>query len=420
MEELFEACFGQSSRIPIHIMAIPRVLFISEAVTLAHFARPMVLAKALRETANHSVLVACDRRYRHFAEQAGFDRIDISSIPSEKFLDALAKGNPLYDEATLEAYVEEDLRIIDTVEPDLIVGDFRLSLSVSARLRNIPYAAIANAYWSPFAKRENFPIPDLPVTRILGPRPAQFVFDRIRPMIFKLHARPLNQVRKKHGLPRLGGLLEVYTDADHVLYADVPMLAPTVELPANHHYLGAIVWSPPAPLPSWWNEIDPAKPSIFLSMGSSGRADLLAEVARSLSDLDCNLLVATAGRAHLDALPANAWAADYLPGVMAASKSDLIVCNGGSPAIHQALSQGKPVLGIPSNMDQYLAMEQVCRRRAGRLIRSIAASGARVREEAKNILGDDSYHMAANLIRQEIVGTNPEKNFCDFVARIFQ
>ena len=55
--------------------------------------------------------------------------------------------------------------MIREVEPDVVVGDFRLSLSVSARVAGVPYLAITNAYWSPYA-RQRFPLPELPVVRM--------------------------------------------------------------------------------------------------------------------------------------------------------------------------------------------------------------------------------------------------------------
>ena len=48
-----------------------------------------------------------------------------------------------YDAETLKRYVDADLAIIRQAQPDLIIGDFRLSLSVSARLAGVPYATIS-------------------------------------------------------------------------------------------------------------------------------------------------------------------------------------------------------------------------------------------------------------------------------------
>ena len=46
-----------------------------------------------------------------------------------------------------------------------------------------------------------------------------------------------------------------------------------------------------------------------------------------------------------------------------------VICNGGSPTCYQAFSAGVPVIGIASNLDQYLNMRAVENANAGVLIR---------------------------------------------------
>src|SRR3989442_11980371 len=123
-----------------------RILFIAEAVTLAHVTRPFVLARSL-EPAEFEVHFACASRFDFVFLKAGFRRWKINSIPTQSFLDALRAGSRPYNRRTLERYVDEDLELIETVHPDLIVGDFRLSLAVSGPISKVPYAALTNAYW---------------------------------------------------------------------------------------------------------------------------------------------------------------------------------------------------------------------------------------------------------------------------------
>src|SRR5690606_3422559 len=147
---------------------------------------------------------------------------------------------------------------------DLVVGDFRLSLAVSAPLRNVPYAAVVNAYWSPYACT-GYPVPDLPMTRFLGVNIAQRIFDVSRSIVFGMHARPLNQVRRRYGLPPLrADLRDAYTWGDYTLYADIPEIVPMHDLPAHHYYLGPVFWSTRTPLPNWWNGLPDSKPVVFL------------------------------------------------------------------------------------------------------------------------------------------------------------
>ncbi|HEX8204362.1 MAG TPA: glycosyltransferase [Isosphaeraceae bacterium] len=373
-----------------------RVLFVSEAVTLAHVARPFVLSRGLDPTRYETILAAAPRYEALFGDWVAGAR-PIRSIPSEQFLGALARGQPVYDAATLGAYVREDLEVIRETAPDVVVGDFRLSLSVSARVAGVPYLTVTNAYWSPYA-HQRFPMPELPLSRRLGVGAARVLFDAVRPLAFALHTRPLNRVRRDYGLPSLGlDLRRVYTDADWTLYADVPELAPTVGLPAHHHYLGPILWSPDGEPPAWWAEVPRDRPAVYVTLGSSGRGALLDAALEALAPLPVSVLAATvrSGAGAGAGVPENAWVAPFLPGREAAARARLVLCNGGSPATHQALAVGTPVLGLAGNMDQHLNMVGIERRGAGRLLRSEHARPAAIRATVAAMLDDPKWAEAA-------------------------
>ena len=251
-----------------------RVLFVAEAVTLAHITRPLVLAQSLNPQ-YFDIHFACAPGKDFLFSGTTFTRWPIQSIPEERFLRALAKGTPIYDLRTLEDYVENDLQILDQVKPDLVVGDFRLSLAVSAPLRKTTYVALVNAHWSPFSTEKRFPVPEIRLTRMLGVHLASALFHRVQPLVFAYHAAPMNRLRKRHGLAALGNLLNIYTYADYALYADVPSLVQTVDLPPNHRYIGPIFWSPSIDVPSWWNTLEDSKPIIYTTLGSSGQVQVL-------------------------------------------------------------------------------------------------------------------------------------------------
>lgn len=340
--------------------------------------------------------MACDSRYQRFLEAEPWHTCALNSISSPQFLQALASGNPVYDTATLRGYVREDIQLIEKIKPDLIVGDFRLSLSVSARLVGIPYIAITNAYWSPHYARKGFPLPVLPMTKILPLPVARMIFRLARPLAFGLHCIPLNRVRQENGLPSLGtDLRRVYTDADYTLYADTPELFPTEKLPDKHRYLGPILWSPPVQEPEWWDRLPTDKPVVYLTLGSSGQARLLPSVLEALADLPVTVIVATAGAAIPQHFPTNVNIADYLPGTEAAKRSKLVICNGGSPTSQQAIAAGVPVLGIASNMDQFLNMEAIVWKGGGRVLRSDRASTGEIRAAVTEMLASQSYVLAA-------------------------
>lgn len=394
-----------------------RVLFFAEAVTLAHVARPLVLAKAL-DVSRYEVHFACADRFDFCFAGANFRRWPIQSMPPDRFLQKLAAGTRLYDENLLRRYVDEDLRLIDAVRPDLIVGDFRLSLAVSATVRKVPYTAITNAHWSPYSAVSHFPLPDHPLARFIGISAASLLFRLFQPAVFAFHADPLNRLRRKHSLPPLGNLRHVYSHGDYTLYADTPGLVPTSGLPDNHRYIGPILWSPEIKLPAWWDAVPTDKPCIYVTLGSSGRVDVLPAVIEALGQMPIYVLLATAGRAALGVLPSNVFAAEYLPGSQAAARSRLVVCNGGSATVYQALAQGVPVLGIASNMDQHLTMSAVCNAKAGLLVRCGNATRRIVKYCAETLLLDLAYRTGAEQVAQEFASFDAPSRFGAFVREI--
>jgi UDP:flavonoid glycosyltransferase YjiC (YdhE family) len=397
----------------------PRILFIAEAVTLAHVARPAVLAQSLDPTL-YEVYFASDPRYSELLPDVVFAQRQIHSIPGQQVLEALAKGRPVYDVATLQAYVREDLKLLREIRPDVVVGDFRLSLAVSARHAGILYLAICNAYWSPYASQQ-FPLPELPFTRWVGLPIGRFLFRIARPLAFARHAVPLNRVRQDYDLPGLGfDLRRTYTEADHALYADIPELVPTFGLPANHHYLGPILWSPAVNPPAWWGDVPADRPVIYVTLGSSGQSELLETVLEALSDLPVFVIAATAGRSSLNEVPANARLADYLPGCAAAKRASIVICNGGSPTTQQALAAGTPLLGIASNLDQFLNMEAVRRVGAGELLRAGSADEQMIRGTTQRILSCPGYGKAARQLAGVLANYDAPNRFQLILGKVLK
>ena len=376
-----------------------RVLMFAEAVSLAHVARPVALARALDPT-RYEVMLACDPRYAAFASGGHWQRVDLHSIPGEQFTRALARGAPVYDLATLEAYAAQDAALIAAFRPDLIVGDFRLSLSVSARVARVPYLAIANAYWSPYY-RGGYKLPVLPMTRFLPLPVAAALFSAFRPLAFAMHCQPMNQLRKRHGLPTLGhDLRRVYTDADHHLVPDLAALYPLDAPPGQCSYTGPLMWSPSLPLPSWGSEPVPqGQATVYVTLGSSGPAALLATVLQALQGMPLRVLASTAGAPTPPGLSDNVRAAPYLPGDAAAACSQLVICNGGSLTTQQALAAGVPVLGLASNMDQFLNMAPIEAAGAGRTLRADRVSPALIRAACQQLLASDAAAAAARRLQ---------------------
>lgn len=94
--------------------------------------------------------------------------------------------------------------------------------------------------------------------------------------------------------------------------------------------------------------------------------------------------------------------ARYVPGQAAAARADLVICNGGSATVYQALAAGTPVLGIPSNLDQYLMMEYVRRSGAGDYLRAGTTSRTSVTELCERLLDTPAFRDHAGRLQAAI------------------
>jgi len=372
------------------------VLFVSENITLAQIVRLLALARELR-TDRYDVHFACGPGHDWLFNDRAFRRWPLFTLPGADALAALAKGQRLYDERTLERYVADELSVIEAVKPDVIVGDFRLSLAVSTKVTGVHCASLINAYWSPYAERDAFPMPDHPLVRLFGVELAERYFPRALPHVFAHFAAPLNSVRKRHGLAP-ASLLEQLCFGDTVLYADIPELCPLESAPPTHVFLGAVPWAPSMPLPPDIADSDSALPLVYVTLGSSGDRGALPAVLDGLAELPIRGVLATAGKPPPSRIPGNFRVFDYVPGDELCRRAQLVVTNGGSSTGYQALAAGVPVLGLASNLDQYLAMKAITRVGAGSTLRAASADAKQVRTAAVRLIEDHGMRTRAREI----------------------
>ncbi len=384
-----------------------RILFVGEALTLSHISRLHVLAKTL-DPARYEVHIAAPPTAvaRLVLRDSPFRTWRVTSITEQAFAQRLRRGLPLWKIGELEREVVSDRRLLREVQPDLVVSDMRVSMSTSAQLEGVRHAATVNAQWSDYAAPVRQPPPETlfsPYIPGLTPR----YFDLVRPLAFWLYTRPINQLRRRHGLDSFGWRTgRALHGGDDVLYLDAPgIVRMKADLPSNHHFVGPAMWSPTVGFPPWWEDLDAGDPVIYVGMGSSGKLGALPTILRALAGTKYRVAAAVGGRRTSLELPANAYVAPFLPGDQLARRSTIVISNGGTPGTYQALAEGRPVLGIPQNLDQHMTMATLAHLGATLSIRSDWLSVRAVRQAVERLAGEPAFASgaarAADLIRAD-------------------
>lgn len=397
--------------------ATVRVLFVSESVTLAHVVRLVTLAKSLPPS-RFEVHLASDSRYWSTLGELPFRMHQIESMPAAKFEEAISTGETIFDEDTLTRYLEVDRDLIEGLRPNIVVGDFRLSLGVSTRLHKIPYINLTNAYWSPSCSVRQV-VPEYEAVKVVGAFLGQIFFNMLKRQGLARHVAPVNSLRRKHGLAVLPEDFRwALTDGDLTLFSDVPAVVPIPNPRPHERFIGPVPWSPPCSLPSWWSEFEAMAarklPVIYLTLGSSGPPELLPEIVKMLGVLEAIVVVSTAGRIEIET-SGRVFSAPLLPGDRIAELASVIICNGGSPTAYQGLAAGRPVVGLATNMDQFLNMAAIEDAGGGVLLRSKSTSARRLQEAVRSILKSSSYRENVSRIQDDIVRHPWQTRFHDAI-----
>jgi UDP:flavonoid glycosyltransferase YjiC (YdhE family) len=387
-----------------------RILFFAHAVTMAHFARPLKWIEWL-DTELLDIYLASHPKFKNLSQKAGITFVDITCIEAAEFERIVVNAEPIYDSKTFEAHISEDIRIIEKIRPDLVIGDFRHSLTVSCRLRKVKYINLTNAYWHPEI-RLRFPLPEAPIVRLLGEGVANKLLRPFLPLALKVSffkmAFLLRKSFKKVNLT-FTDYRQVIIDGDITLYCDTPELVPLKTQLSHEKFVGPLIWSMPVALPEWWGSLDPEKRRIFITLGSSGHADSWPMIIQALGKLDAQIIVALAGKRPKLPMLHNVFVADFLPIEPVCQRADLVICNGGSPLVHSALSYGVPAIGIVCNNDQLLNMAHVQKCGAGLMLRFWNLSEEKLTDAVNEILHNPKYLKHAKTIQAEFEAINNKR-----------
>jgi UDP:flavonoid glycosyltransferase YjiC (YdhE family) len=390
-----------------------RVLIVAEAVTLAHSARCAALALGLAER-GHEVLVAGAVP----ASQGHHPRVRWLPLPNigpARFVRALRSGQSPYSARVLQDYLSADRALIAEQSPEAVIADFRPTAVTAAQAAGVRALALVNAYWTPRYAAEvlhgRYPLPVLPLSGLVPLRLAERLFHTFAPSAMQRQARPWHAQRQALGLPLEGcSLAHAYAAADACLHPDLPSMfqppPPAHRAPVHPvgHFLGALMWSPLVPNPAWWSQLDGKRPAVYINLGSSGAAAALPRILQAVEQETWQCFAAASGVG----LPGSrALIAPLIHGQRACERADLVINNGGSMGCQQAFAAGKPILGIASNMDQFLNMQAVERAGAGLCLRADRLKPETVRHACCRLLAESSFAEASARLGREQASLDP-------------
>ena len=372
---------------------------------LAHVTRTLEVGRALYHCFGHRIVFCCDGPYAHIARDAGFEVRPVFTVDREITMKLARRFGPCglsWWRGACEESFESDLQAIDAIRPDAVVGDMRWSLATSARVAGVPYIAIANACWTSFfTERIQLPEGHFLANLVGGPL-ARAAFPTLARLMQSYYALGYTKIRRSYRLPRLHTLYEAI-EGDITLLADLPEFMPVrPDTPLSYRHTGPLLWDAKMALPPWFSKLQPGRPTIYFTMGSTGDSRFFAEAVRVFGDTEFQVLITTGGLAEVPGPPDNVFVAKYAPGEALMTASDVVVSHGGNGTVYQALSRGVPIIGFASIFDQEINLRRVHALGVGIHMSRVRYDGPSLRRAVTTILGDPTYRERSRRLADRI------------------
>jgi UDP:flavonoid glycosyltransferase YjiC (YdhE family) len=397
---------------------IPRsvVLFMPEGSILAHVGRTVAIANAMDPAALDIRFAASGPH----ADKIGPARWPVAPVYTQdrsELLGRLKTGGSAFTMEELEKYVADERRVLSEIKPKVVVGDFRPSLGISATSLKVPYVCVTNAVWTRYCSVELDPPASWLPTRIFGARFLKFLrsmMPGLEKRIYAHYAAPFNTMRRKYGLPELPDVRDCMCSENFNLVADIEEFFPHVpDMPDRYQYVGPLLWESNAPAPDWLVKLDRTRPIVYLTMGSTGPLEQIKAILKQLADDGFQVICTTATEAIRE-LPPGCYAAPFAPGKALCRAADVIVCHAGSGTIYQALSCGKPIVGVPEFHDQEFNMQRV----------EALGLGLRANDEedvirqVRKIRADPAYSARAAKVAEELTKWNGPAKAAEWIEKV--
>lgn len=333
-----------------------RILFSPESFNMGETTRCIEIARVARERGHTVLFHVYSPKYLGLLESAGLPvhlREPIMSDAEAEQIMALDQGRGVRHPFTTDMVrrrVAAELAAIRDFNADAVVIGSNLTMLLSARIAGIPifYArpyAYSSTYFSKKPVGGELAAPGWlrAVARVFSYKPASFM-----------------RVAREHGL-RLPRRTVDMLSADVNLICSLFTQLRGDSLVEPDVSVGPIYYRAPGELPQIVRE-PRERPLIYVGMGSSGSADILAQVLQQLSAAPVDVLVGGGVQlSDTSMLGSNIHFAGTVPAHLLAGHIDASITHGGEGTVQTACLAGVPFAGIAMQAEQSWNIEECVR-----------------------------------------------------------
>ncbi|MEF8874143.1 MAG: glycosyltransferase [Candidatus Thermoplasmatota archaeon] len=341
------------------------------------------IAEEYVDRGGSAVMFSHGGKYEELVEDLDVEMVQLNDIwggvskDSDEFF---KEGNKLhklvrtiYPPENIRRCVDEEVKAFRETNIDMIVCSFNLTVTISAKVVDIPQVAVVSGTaippyyqeWATFI--DNF---ENAFTRLI-PESLKNRFIRWFLRHNKLGVRLFNKVAPEYGVDKFRTYEDIYCGERSLVCDDLSYLdiSPTEDFP-EENFIGPIVYGDPSEFHPE-NVDDDVKAhierdgkSIVVVMGSTGVKDIFLDIVDAFDNTDYNLIFAYTNLLSEGELPSvhdNILFKEFVSLADVCKMTDLAITHGGRGTVQTLAYSGKPAICIPMFIEHQYNVENMVR-----------------------------------------------------------
>ncbi len=335
----------------------------------------------------HEVFILGKGKFDYLFNNKKYKKVDIPYdniwMTEENFLklhDFDKCGLGFLNEDEFDIFVKEEVKLLNKINPDIVINGFRPTMAVSTKIKKTPYVWVLSAVASDlFIKYElrTMPYGFSKVIKSLG------IFKIISPKLFLALLKYLiimpkwygswNKIMKKYNLPKFKTMMGGFK-GDYNLMSDAVELYPEFEeIPPYYDFCGPLLYNMEIKIPESLKKFKKIKdrPVIFFNMGSSGDPEIIKKIIYGFKDKPYDVFCSITSiikKDDLDFIPDNVIIEIIFPAFELGKITDVALIHGGQGTVYTTILNGTPFVGIPMFNEQQWNLETLARNQCGIII----------------------------------------------------
>jgi len=413
-----------------NIPPMKTILFFPITFNLAETTEAITIARAIADDF-HCHFASYGGVFETLIEKAGFPitRLEPRLTPQKiKQIYAINQGKSfghLHSIDYVRQMVRSELALYQSVEPAAVVTGMNLSACISCPTAQIPLVWLMQAG---MALNTAARLGILKNMDVLDVTPLRWLPDRIRVKLseilmdsfFVTVAKPYNQVGIEYGVKPFRCAEDVLWQDYHLLVVEPPGFS-TIPLPPKAHFVGPLIARLDMPLPEEVLNLPRDRPIIYFAMGSSGRADIIANIIAGLAGKPYRVIAPVKNlleKRHVQ-IPENVIVTDWLPAHKANLLADISVIHGGIGTVMNACLAGKPAVGVAMSPEQFINLENLVHQGFAIRLSQSRLSAASLCQAVEKLLADPVAQEKAREYQQVVAAWDTPQHLRSFFGETF-